>query len=847
MGFRAPSATEVYQYMFRLDRADRGLVDRFGWSILVVNDSSPVCREFLTRYCVDLCIRTADRVRFVFFSDLPSHHFGFGPEGGLGVLGAVLRRVDLDFERDPWRRLRPAALRPFAGIPDIDRQISSEVAHKTAMPGTGEALRFAQRLGIGRHVPCVVVFTDVGALTVQVLPFGELSADQIYQRIRGWIDDFYADNRAALARWESVEESIQRLVLQSHSSLVAVRNWRYDRLEAWRVLRGILTAEKILDSDPEEGLRRLRVLAGDYHIPWAIRSRLDRLTDELANFDRHARTAAELRKKADALARRSTPDQIRSRLRDLQWNADTGTRALADEALALGEPPRPEAPRMQLLGWWRTTAASALSRNRFRRHRLTWDPEEPTTAFAGVRHRDRLRAEYAAFRDTVGRCHLDDDPDACARQIFTALAELHRIPGDDATWLAATAGHRESLANDLRELQRTAPRWLAGLEIRECLPPGDEPDPEAFLASAPRLLAAVAARRGPALEPYTEAHLRYRDRVCESLRAEADRQSAVATGRAAAVEALRPTLESIHTELVAAARSQALAGTVPAEVNGPDLAAVPRLAEALDEYDAAVAEIRFPHQRDGLIPVRTTLSPVDAAGIDAPRRRGSPDERLAGAVATTREARALLPATRTDVQRWRSAARLAAALSTIVEPARLAELLPDDDGPAPIARLNPAEVRALRKVDLTEPGLPAPAGPAGFDVFMAHNSADKPAVRALGRRLRARGLNPWIDIEQIPPGRWFSDVIQSAVLTAGAAAVCIGPAGVGRWQALEIRTFLEQCVNRGVPVIPVLLPGADRVPEDLVFLRNLHHVRFAAGLDEKAALDQLVWGITGHR
>ncbi|GIF25384.1 hypothetical protein Ate02nite_81140 [Paractinoplanes tereljensis] len=85
------------------------------------------------------------------------------------------------------------------------------------------------------------------------------------------------------------------------------------------------------------------------------------------------------------------------------------------------------------------------------------------------------------------------------------------------------------------------------------------------------------------------------------------------------------------------------------------------------------------------------------------------------------------------------------------------------------------------------------------------------------------------------------------MLTAGAAAVCIGPGGVGRWQALENRTFLEQCVNRGVPVIPVLLPGVDRVPEDLPFLQNLHHVLFATHMTEKAALDQLVWGITGHR
>ena len=48
MGYHAPSAEEVYRYVFRLDRHEpRSLCDGFSWSILFVNDNSPVCREFL--------------------------------------------------------------------------------------------------------------------------------------------------------------------------------------------------------------------------------------------------------------------------------------------------------------------------------------------------------------------------------------------------------------------------------------------------------------------------------------------------------------------------------------------------------------------------------------------------------------------------------------------------------------------------------------------------------------------------------------------------------------------------------------------------------------------------------
>src|SRR5512136_3462543 len=86
MGYYAPSAEDVYRYALRLDRSHRSLTDRFGLSIVFVNDTSPVCREFLQTYCVDLCFRTADRIRFVFFSELPDqeiHKIVNGMQGGM--------------------------------------------------------------------------------------------------------------------------------------------------------------------------------------------------------------------------------------------------------------------------------------------------------------------------------------------------------------------------------------------------------------------------------------------------------------------------------------------------------------------------------------------------------------------------------------------------------------------------------------------------------------------------------------------------------------------------------------------------------------------------------------------
>jgi hypothetical protein len=132
-----------------------------------------------------------------------------------------------------------------------------------------------------------------------------------------------------------------------------------------------------------------------------------------------------------------------------------------------------------------------------------------------------------------------------------------------------------------------------------------------------------------------------------------------------------------------------------------------------------------------------------------------------------------------------------------------------------------------------------------FDVFLAHNSTDKPQVEAIGKELKRRNLKIWIDKEQIPPGRWFQDVIQKAIPKVKSAAIFIGPQGLGKWQAVELRSFISQCVERNIPIIPVLLPGVIGLPEELLFLKELNWVQFKEKIDEVEALDNLEWGITG--
>ncbi len=71
-----------------------------------------------------------------------------------------------------------------------------------------------------------------------------------------------------------------------------------------------------------------------------------------------------------------------------------------------------------------------------------------------------------------------------------------------------------------------------------------------------------------------------------------------------------------------------------------------------------------------------------------------------------------------------------------------------------------------------------------FDVFLAHNSVDKPLVREISARLKEQRLNPWLDEEQILAGELFQEEIQKAISNIKSAAIIIGVEGLGRWQII---------------------------------------------------------------
>lgn len=137
-----------------------------------------------------------------------------------------------------------------------------------------------------------------------------------------------------------------------------------------------------------------------------------------------------------------------------------------------------------------------------------------------------------------------------------------------------------------------------------------------------------------------------------------------------------------------------------------------------------------------------------------------------------------------------------------------------------------------------------------YDVFLCHSRIDKPEVEELARRLKQEGIEPFLDKWNLIPGQPWQEALEKALRQSAACAVIIGSGPFGPWQSEEMRVALafRVCDCRGkFPVIPVLLPGAERPRgRDLpAFLRRMTWVEFPKSLNDEQAFHRLVCGIRG--
>jgi CheY-like chemotaxis protein len=171
---------------------------------------------------------------------------------------------------------------------------------------------------------------------------------------------------------------------------------------------------------------------------------------------------------------------------------------------------------------------------------------------------------------------------------------------------------------------------------------------------------------------------------------------------------------------------------------------------------------------------------------------------------------------------------------------------PDDEEPASAAPDAQQQAFAAPRDPIAPPaqaaGAAAPSRP--LRVFLCQSSGDKPAVRALYGRLRAEGIDPWLDEECLLPGQDWQQEIPKAVRAADSVLVCLSRAAITKagYVQKEIRYALDVADEQpegAIFIVPIKLEEC-AVPERL---RRWHWVdlfaergyeRLMRGLRERA-------------
>jgi hypothetical protein len=130
-----------------------------------------------------------------------------------------------------------------------------------------------------------------------------------------------------------------------------------------------------------------------------------------------------------------------------------------------------------------------------------------------------------------------------------------------------------------------------------------------------------------------------------------------------------------------------------------------------------------------------------------------------------------------------------------------------------------------------------------FDVVFTYNPQDEFLVLNVADQLRKFGLYPWLEAD-MRPGTMILDVIQKAIESINCSAIFFGSETLQEYQVRKLNLHISQVIKKGKILIPVLLPGVDKIPDTMLFTKEIRSVRFAHGIDDRKAIEDLVWAIT---
>ncbi|MFI7598308.1 TIR domain-containing protein [Actinoplanes sp. NPDC049681] len=194
--------------------------------------------------------------------------------------------------------------------------------------------------------------------------------------------------------------------------------------------------------------------------------------------------------------------------------------------------------------------------------------------------------------------------------------------------------------------------------------------------------------------------------------------------------------------------------------------------------------------------------------------------------------------------------KLARGATTATCPDCEAQVIPiGQDTPVPAEQSAVSEMHrnanSYRDSDIAQTVLRGKIETSDFDVFLCYNTRDRESVVALAERLKERGILPWLDVWEIPPGVRWQKVLRKGLKSARSAAVFVGPGGPGPWQDLEVETLLQHYARQHRPIIPVVLPGRRGTPRMPGFLDLWQVIDMRE--PETDPFERLIWGITGRK
>ena len=97
-----------------------------------------------------------------------------------------------------------------------------------------------------------------------------------------------------------------------------------------------------------------------------------------------------------------------------------------------------------------------------------------------------------------------------------------------------------------------------------------------------------------------------------------------------------------------------------------------------------------------------------------------------------------------------------------------------------------------------------------YDVFLSHNSKEKPEVIKIQKELEAQGIRTFLDLDNFTVGRnWIEELLEIIDHKIKSAAIFYGCNGLWPIQEREIdRIRQKSFLDKNFRLIPVFLPTA---------------------------------------